>query len=201
IRNDRLLEEAMELFGQDGANMDIAIPLGNMEKSYDGFFPSAHYRYELDENTLIRASLWTSFTRPSFDQARGYGEIVGRVVLCNPETDVCTDNPKSNGGTINQDRQIVTTTNGNLFSLDSNNTLRLGNPELIAMTSANFDTSISWYGDNGDHWQVAAFYKDIDDFIVEVRGASLAFDQMPFDLPVEQLTQFHIDSDLVIDNT
>src|SRR5690606_1252466 len=155
---------------------------------------SIHYRYELNEETLVRASLWTSCTRPSFDQARAFAEIVGRVVLCNPTPATPTgeteprirgnDNPPGNRGAITSYMRIVDA-DGDAFYLASENTLRVGNPHLVAMTSANFDTSISWYGDNGDHWQVAAFYKDIDDFIVEVRGASLGFDQLPQQLPID----------------
>lgn len=194
IRNDRFTE----FDSAENSNMDIAIPLGGVEKSYDGFFPSLHYRYEMNEQTLVRASLWTSFTRPAFDQSRAYGEMVGRVVLCNPETNVCSDNPPANGGIINDDRQIVTAS-GELFQLGEGNTLRIGNPQLIAMTSANFDTSISWYGDNGDHWQIAAFYKDIDDFIVEVRGATLGFDQLPLQFPLSDINQFAIPAGTAID--
>lgn len=194
IRNDRF----MEFDSAENSNMDIAVPLAQMDKSYDGFFPSVHYRYELNDETLVRASLWTSFTRPAFDQARAYGEMVGRVVLCNPETDVCNDNPPANGGIINADRQVVTES-GELFRLGENNTLRIGNPQLVAMKSVNFDTSISWYGDNGDHWQLAAFYKDIDDFIVDVRGASRSFGELPLQLPLSDINQFAIPDDIIID--
>lgn len=194
IRNDRF----MEFDNAENSNMDIAVPLAQMDKSYDGFFPSVHYRYELNDETLVRASLWTSFTRPAFDQARAYGEMVGRVVLCNPETDVCNDNPPANGGIINADRQVVTESD-ELFRLGENNTLRIGNPQLVAMKSVNFDTSISWYGDNGDHWQLAAFYKDIDDFIVDVRGASRSFGELPLQLPLSDIKQFAIPNGIVID--
>ncbi len=195
IRNDRFAE----FDNAENSNLDIALPLQDTSKSYDGFFPSLHYRYELNDETLVRASLWTSFTRPSFDQARAFAEIVGRVNLCNPITGVCNDNPPANGGVINDQQQIVTPA-GDLFTLSSNNTLRVGNPYLIAMTSTNFDTSVSWYGDNGDHWQVAAFYKDIDDFIVEVRGADLGLDQLPMQIPFDQVTQFDVPNDIVIDS-
>src|SRR5690606_30751955 len=100
-------------------------------KSYNDLLPSIHYRYELAEDTLVRASLWTSFTRPSFDQARAYGEIVNRVVLCNPDTLTCDDNPPGNGGLIN-DQQQITTAGGTPFTLASGNTLNIGNPDLVA---------------------------------------------------------------------
>jgi iron complex outermembrane recepter protein len=194
IRNDRFVE----FDNAANSNLDIAIPLADTKNSYDDLFPSIHYRYDLAEDTLVRASLWTSFTRPSFDQARAFGEIEGRVVLCNPDTNVCDDNPPANGGLVN-DQQQITTADGTLFDLASGNTLSIGNPNLEPMTATNFDASISWYGDNGDYWQVAAFYKDIDNFIVDVRGASLSAAQLPLDLPLDQLTQFNVPSDLVID--
>jgi iron complex outermembrane receptor protein len=194
IRNDRFAETD----NAENSNLDIAIPLIDTQKSYSDLLPSIHYRYELAEDTLVRASLWTSFTRPSFDQSRAFGEIVGRVVLCNPETLVCNDNPPANGGVINSQQQI-TTAAGTPFALASGNTLNIGNPNLVAMTATNFDTSISWYGENGDHWQVAAFYKDIDDFIVDVRGASLTVDQLPLQLPLDQIQQFSVANNLLID--
>lgn len=194
IRNDRFTETD----NAENSNLDIAIPLENTDTSYDDLFPSIHYRYDMAEDTLVRASIWTSFTRPSFDQARAFGEVVGRVVLCNPDTLVCDDNPPANGGVINSQRQI-TTASGTPFTMASDNTLDIGNPNLVAMTAVNFDTSISWYGDNGDNWQIAAFYKEIDDFIVNVRGASLTIDQLPLQLPLNQVTQFSIPNNLMIE--
>lgn len=194
IRNDRF----SEFDNAENSNLDIAIPLQDTKSSYDDLFPSIHYRYDMAEDTLVRASLWTSFTRPSFDQARAFGEVVGRVVLCNPNTLVCNDNPPANGGVINSE-QDITTAGGTPFTMGSGNTLNVGNPNLVAMTATNFDTSISWYGDNGDNWQIAAFYKEIDDFIVDVRGASLSADELPLELPLDQITQFAVPDGLVID--
>jgi len=194
IRNDRFTETD----NAENSNLDIAIPLQDTKSSYDDLFPSIHYRYDLEEDTLVRASLWTSFTRPSFDQARAFGEVVGRVVLCNPETNVCNDNPPANGGVINGEQEI-TTASGAPFVMGSGNTMDVGNPNLVAMTAVNFDTSISWYGENGDNWQIAGFYKEIEDFIVDVRGASLSTNDLPLGLPLDQVTQFVIPDGLVID--
>lgn len=194
IRNDRFTE----FDNAENSNLDIAIPLKNSKTSYDDLFPSIHYRYDMADDMLVRASLWTSFTRPSFDQSRAYAEVVGRVVLCNPDTLICNDNPPANGGIINANRQI-TTAGGTPFVMHTGNTLDIGNPNLIAMTSTNFDTSISWYGEKGDNWQVAAFYKDIKDFIVNIRGASMTIDQVPLSLPLDQVTQFSIPNNLLID--
>lgn len=193
IRNDRFTETD----NAENSNLDIAIPLQDTKSSYDDLFPSIHYRYDMDDDMLVRASVWTSFTRPSFDQARAFGEVVGRVVLCNPENNVCNDNPPANGGVING-AQEITTASGAPFVMASGNTLEIGNPNLVAMTAVNFDTSISWYGENGDSWQIAGFYKEIDDFIVDVRGATLSVDELPLALPFAQVNQFTIPNDLVI---
>ncbi len=202
IRNDRFTgtENAEE------TNLDIAIPLQDTKTSYDDLFPSIHYRYDMAEDTLVRASLWTSFTRPSFDQARAFGEVEGRVNLChpNPETldenvDPCGDDAKVQGGSLDKTTGQIVTKAGDQFELASGNTLSIGNPNLVAMTAVNFDTSISWYGDNGDSWQIAAFYKEIDDFIVDVRGASLSIDNLPLALPFDQINEFAIPDDLIIE--
>lgn len=193
IRNDRFTETD----NAENSNLDIAIPLQDTKSSYDDLFPSIHYRYDMADDLLVRASLWTSFTRPSFDEARAYGEVVGRVVLCNPETNVCNDNPPANGGIMN-DQQQITTAGGAPFAMGSGNTLEIGNPNLVAMTAVNFDTSISWYGENGDSWQIAAFYKEIDDFIVGVRGAEMSVADLPLALPFDQVSQFAIPADLIV---
>jgi len=201
IRNDRFTGDD----SPEETNLDIAVPLQDTKTSYDNLFPSIHYRYDMAEDTLVRAALWTSFTRPSFDQARAFGEVEGRVNLCHPnpetlpeEVDSCGDDANVQGGKLNSNGQIVTG-NGDLFELDRDNTLSIGNPNLVAMTAVNFDTSISWYGDNGDNWQIAAFYKEIDDFIVDVRGASLSGDDLPLALPFDQVNEFAISDDLIID--
>lgn len=199
IRNDRFAETQSQT--NTNANLDIAIPLQNAKSSYDDLFPSIHYRYDMADDLLVRASLWTSFTRPSFDQARAYGEVVGRVVLCNPDTNKCDDDAPQNGGQIDyaSPGQEITTAGGDLFTMGSGNTLEIGNPNLVAMTAVNFDTSISWYGENGDSWQVAVFYKEIDDFIVGVRGAEMSIADLPLALPFDQVSQFAIPADLVVD--
>lgn len=194
IRNDRFAD----LDNAEMSNLDIAVPLEGVKNSYSDVLPSIHYRWNIDDSMLFRSSIWTSFTRPSFDQARAYGELVGRVNLCNPTTDVCSDDPKANNGDYINNIIIDKTTN-EPFYLGSDNRLRIGNPNLRAMTSVNYDASLSWYGENGDHWQVAAFYKDIEDFIVAVNGASLSINELPMELPFDQISGFDIPQDLVLD--
>jgi len=194
IRNDRFADPD----NAEMSNLDIAVPLQGIEKSYSDVLPSIHYRWNIDDSLLFRSSIWTSFTRPSFDQARAYGELVGRVNLCNPVTNVCTDNPATNGGSY-VDGVIIDSSTNEPFYLGNNNTLKIGNPNQRAMTAVNYDTSLSWYGENGDHWQIAAFYKDIKDFIVAVNGASLSINDLPMALPFDQISGFVIPQDLEFD--
>jgi len=194
IRNDRFE------VGNNPINLDVSVDLTGTEAKYSDLLPSVHYRYELSDDILIRSALWTSFTRPSFDQARAFAEFDGRIILCNPETSVCTDNPGTNGGLNNSQNQIVSGATGAPFVLGSNNTLKFGNPTLKAMNATNLDASIAWYESEDLFLQAAVFYKDIKDFIVNVSGNQQSLDQLPVALPLSAVTAFTIPSNQVINN-
>lgn len=198
IRNDRFESAGNPVV------LDISIPLTGTENSYSDLFPSIHYRYDMRDDVVVRAALWTAFSRPSFDQARAYAEIDGRVRLCNNDSsspffwnsdpDNCSDNPANLGAGSPQDV-------ADDFVLSPDNIFRIGNPDLIAMTSANLDASISWYDDENERFmQAAFFYKDIADFVVEISGANVALNQLPISLPINQIEQFTIPSDLQLTN-
>ena len=55
----------------------------------------AHIKWEPSEDILVRGAIWTSFTRPSFKQARAYAIFDSDIELCPPGTDDCDD---SQGG-------------------------------------------------------------------------------------------------------
>lgn len=196
IRNDRS-EDPDSL-----TSLDIAIPLEGTSNSYSDFFPSLHYRNELRDDLLLRAALWTSFSRPSFDQARAFAEIQDRVIFCNNDPSnsafgTCSDNPANlQGDATNYDDAYKS---ANLV-LSPANSFAFGNPKLDPMTSTNLDVSIGWYASEDLFLQAAFFYKDIKDFIINVSGADIALDQLPFRLPIDQVTEFVIPSDLVITN-
>jgi iron complex outermembrane receptor protein len=184
IRNDRF-----ETAGNP-AVFDIAIPLTGTKNDYNDFFPSIHYRFEMSEEVLVRAALWSSFTRPAFDQSRAFIEVDGRVRLCNNDQlsaffGQCSDNPGTIGAGSAQD-----VADDFIFSAD--NTISIGNPQLLAMTSNNFDASIGWYDGEDRFMQAAVFYKDIQDFIVSVTGVNSTLGDMPLAIPVDQITQFTI---------
>ncbi|HEX7027179.1 MAG TPA: TonB-dependent receptor [Gammaproteobacteria bacterium] len=196
IRNDRS-EDPDSL-----TSLDIAIPLEGTSNSYSDIFPSLHYRNELREDLLIRAALWTSFSRPSFEQNRAFAEIADRVIFCNNDSansafGECSDDPADlQGDELNYDDAYKA---DNLV-LSPENSFRFGNPKLDPMTSVNLDFSIGWYASEDLFLQAAIFYKDIDDFIVDVSGADIALNQLAFTLPVDQVTAFVIPSDLVVTN-
>jgi TonB-dependent receptor len=190
IRNDNFEAE------NEAASLDIALPLQNASSSYDDLFPSLHYRYDMSDSVLIRAAFWTSFTRPSYDQARASAEVSGRVILCNPnpepDEEECSDNLAEAGG------ETLAEVEG--FTFAPNNTINFGNPTLTAMTANHFDASVSWDVNENLYLQAAVFYKDIKDFIVDVNGATMRLDEMPLDLPTEQVEEFIIPSDLTLTN-
>lgn len=177
----------------DSMSFDYSIPIEGATTTYDKVYPSLHYRYEPREDILVRAALWTSFTRPSFDQARAHATLDSNFELCNPNTGLCSTTPAETGDNVQPDDLKD-------FTLSSNNTLKFGNPGLKAMTSNNFDASIGWYADDDLFLQAAVFYKDIDDFIVDINGVPLALNELPVRLPIDQVTAFTIPEDLVINN-
>ena len=66
------------------------------------------------------------------------------------------------------------------------------------MTSINYDASIGWYPDENLFMEAAIFYKDIDNFIVDVNGLTASIADLPLTLPVNQITEFVIPQDLVL---
>ncbi len=188
LRHDRFLI-------QDRFTRDIVIPLGDPNtggfavKEYDGFYPGVHLRYELSDDLLLRSSLWTSFNRPDFDSANARAQFADRVVLCG-DTPVNEGQPNERPRCSNnlEDDLAVPDAPGHvdfisdnltLASGSINNALTLGNTDLVAMEATHLDGSISWYGDNGDFFEVALFYKDITNFIVDVRGMRLPRSELP----------------------
>ena len=178
-------------------SFDYSIPLEGATSKYDDLFPSIHYRYEPREDILVRASVWTSFTRPSFDQARAFATIDSSFELCNPATGICSTTPAE---TVPEGDPVPSPEELRNFTLGSDNTLNFGNPGLVAMNSTNFDASIGWYASDDLFLQAALFYKDIDDFIVDVSGSTIALNELPIDLPVDQVDAFVIPEDLVMNN-
>lgn len=183
-----LENDDFEFNGAGNGSLDIAIPLPEASIKYSEFFPSVHLRYEPTENILVRGAIWSSFTRPSFSQARAYATFDADIELCPPGSNNCDD---SQGGASIQQLQD--------YILASDNTLDVGNPNLTAMTSINYDASLSWYASENLFMEIGLFYKDIDNFIIEVNGIGMSLADLPVTLPVNQVTEFVIPQDLFLD--
>ncbi|WP_341936821.1 TonB-dependent receptor [Marinimicrobium sp. C2-29] len=179
LRHDRFLSE-------DGITRDIVMPLGDpstggfVQNSYDGVYPGLHLRWEPTDDLLVRTSLWTNYNRPDYDDASADAAFDGRVFMSAADPiegrDNCSDNLQDDLGAPNDDYVDFISDN---FTLCEGNALELGNTDLKAMEATNFDASVSWYGPDGHFAELAVFYKNIQDFIVEVRGTSVARSDMP----------------------
>ncbi|MDN4501231.1 TonB-dependent receptor [Alteromonadaceae bacterium BrNp21-10] len=184
-----LENDDFEFNGAGAGSLDIAVPLPEASIEYSEFFPSVHFRYEPSDDILVRGAIWTSFTRPSFKQARGFAKFDNDIELCPPGSDNCDD--AQGGAGIRQLQDYI---------LGSNNKLEVGNPNLLAMTSVNYDASIGWYPSEDLFMELAIFYKDIDNFIVDVNGVTMSIQDLPLSLPVSQVTEFVIPQDLILND-
>lgn len=182
LRHDRFLKD-------DGIIRDIAIPLGDPDtggyaiNEYNGVYPGAHLRYEITDDLLFRAAVWTSYSRPGFGDANVSAKFSDRVVLCTDAPvegrPVCSDNLKDDLGVGDETVQDLDQYVREHFSLaPGGNSLKVGNSDLQPLDSINFDTSLSWYGE-GQFFEVAVFYKDIENYIVDVRGIDVARNNLP----------------------
>ena len=197
LRNDRF-EDA----STSPLSGDIVIPLEGTSKSYTDIHPSIHYRYEPSDEYVVRAALWSSGTRPGFDEARAHAQFVGRLNLCltdethpdyaDPVTR-CGDNPTGDWQLTEQDLETSTV-------VAANNNIKLGNTALDPMFAVNFDASFGWYPSDDLFLQAAFFYKDIKDFIVEVRSKTSTEGNLPVDLPLDQIPYYNFDPNTAYEN-
>lgn len=176
----------------EAISFDYSFPLADAGAEYDNLFPSVHYRLDLEE-IVVRTSLWTSFVRPTFGDSKASATIGSNFSLCNPETGICARTPAD---TVPLGTEAPTVDELRFFTLAPGNSIEFGNPTLEAMTSVNFDASIGWYAGDNLFLQAAFFYKDIDNFIADVSDAPLTIGQLPLQLPVDQITDFIIPTDV-----
>lgn len=121
--------------------------------SYEEILPSLNLTFDLADNFLFRLGAAKTMTRPSLSELRN---------------------------SINTNSVTVT----NIFRLGAaaledptlNLTATAGNPELSPYTSWNLDASLEWYFDDFGAFTVAAFHKDISDYIAnDFQTRTLAF--------------------------
>lgn len=142
----------------DFCNLDLAslqAALGNgvsiernLDRTYDEFLPSANIKLEFPGGHVLRAAASRTMTRP------GVLQLNERVVLQTVTAPAIPDGTLDGNGNPNT---------FNPFAGFVGNAT--GNGELGPQTSLNFDLSWEWYFDEVGSITVAAFYKEIDDFI------------------------------------
>ncbi|MFC6981077.1 TonB-dependent receptor [Microbulbifer taiwanensis] len=198
IRNDRNEDSsALDSF-------DIGLPLADAGNDYGNFLPALHYRHELSDKLLARASLWTSFSRPDFGDSRAFFEVKDRVIFCNTDPDYDPADYAGNTQCGDQPGSIIPTGEdldyqAQYLAMSPANSVRIGNPSLDPMRAANLDLSLSYYGED-TFLEGALFYKAIDDFIVDAAGVDINISELGFHVPVEQVDLFHIDPNLTLTN-
>ncbi|MFN4185908.1 MAG: TonB-dependent receptor [Hyphomonas sp.] len=138
--------------GANGAVTTQVTP-SRTESTYEELLPSVNVSFNLTDDILLRLGAARTMTRPSLSELRN---------------------------SINTNSVTVT----NIFRLGAaaledetlNLTASAGNPELKPYSSLNFDISLEWYFDEFGAFTVAAFHKDVSDYIAsDFQTRRLAF--------------------------
>ena len=121
--------------------------------SYGEFLPSANAMFEIADNMQLRLGVARTMTRPSLSELRN---------------------------SINTNSVTVTSIFNEGAAALADPTLNLtasaGNPNLRPYTSWNLDVSFEWYFDKFGAFTVAAFHKDISDYVAsDFETRTLAF--------------------------
>jgi iron complex outermembrane recepter protein len=107
-------------------------------RSYDGYYPSAHISYNITENLIGRLAYAKTYGRPNFNQ------IIPRATI--NDFDVDDDSaPDAIFGTIN-----------------------IRNPALRPWTADNYDIALEYYTKQGGVYGLGAYRKEIDGFFQSV---------------------------------
>ena len=128
--------------GAGGAVTTVITPK-TFEGSYDKFLPSLNVKVDLTDGLLLRLAASRSLTRPSLADLR---------TATVPNSSLISDVYER--GQLALDQAAASSKVG-----------VGGNPELMPYTSTNFDASLEWYFSKFGGVSVAAFHKDISDFI------------------------------------
>lgn len=147
--------------------------------SYTDVFPSINLRWEPTEDTVVRASYTEGIKRPEFGEAAAIvqlttNELADDDILCGIITGDGEDCP----GDIEDDFMGVLTSVADAQAAYDAGTVENGgrafeteagqfrNPALEPLTSQNFDISLAWYPNPNTVLSVAAFHKEIENFIL-----------------------------------
>ncbi|HRE81737.1 MAG TPA: TonB-dependent receptor, partial [Opitutaceae bacterium] len=117
-------------------------------RTYDGYYPSLHFTYNVTENFLARAAYAKTYGRPNFS------DIIPRTVIAPLDLDDDTDPDPSTG----------------------RGTLTIRNPNLSPWTADNFDLSGEYYTDSGGVLSAGVFLKELKDFFGDSAKIATAAD-------------------------
>ncbi len=128
-----------------------------VEYSFDNWLPSMNLSFEVADDFFIRIAASKTVTRARLDQL-----AANQNLGFNPL--VCTDGPDAD--------QIPDALIPGAFNLPNNTcfTLGGGNPRLEPYRSTNFDISVEKYFSEGTAIIVAAFHKELKDWVVDQRS-------------------------------
>ncbi|WAC48006.1 TonB-dependent receptor [Asticcacaulis sp. SL142] len=115
---------------------------------FTNVLPSIHATYHIRPDLFLRGAIWTSFARPDIarmSSAREYGYIQ------DPDGDG-KNNPTSE------------------WLLAS---ISQGNPDLKPMEAVNYDVSLEWYRGKSGAYAIAAYYKDIENFLFRSSSSNI----------------------------
>ncbi|WP_246034168.1 TonB-dependent receptor [Thalassotalea mangrovi] len=127
----------------DGA-LGAPAPLGpqlNTERDYDDLLPAVNFRLSLSDEQVLRFAYAKTMTSHNTDNLAG-GITVNRTLACN----------------------VQGPSGASVFCATGAN--QSGNPYLDPWRSSNFDLSYEWYFSDSGLFSLAAFYLDIESFII-----------------------------------
>ena len=126
--------------------------INDVEYSYNNWLPSANLSFEVMPDTFIRVAFAQTITRARLDQLAANQNLTFRPQVC-PDTNA-DQAPDSVVG-FNPPAQVC-------FDLSG------GNPSLRPYKSTSYDISFEKYFSPGSAIIVAAFYKDLSDWVVSL---------------------------------
>lgn len=127
--------------------------INDVDFSYDNWLPSANLAFEVADDTFIRLAFAQTITRARLDQLAANQNLTFRPQFC----------PDANGDQIPDSLAPNFNPPANVcFDLSG------GNPTLQPYRSTSYDISVEKYFSPGTAIIVAAFYKDLSDWVVSL---------------------------------
>jgi iron complex outermembrane receptor protein len=136
---------------QQGSTGTIAGGINTVEHSFDNWLPSANLSFEVMEDTFLRVAFAQTITRARLDQMTANQNIGFSTLSC-----IDTNNDQRPDQVIAFSPPSVV-----CFNLGG------GNPTLEPYKSTSYDISLEKYFSPGTAIIVAAFHKDLSDWVID----------------------------------